>query len=215
MLDKIKAVIKKSDRLKKIAQYLLFPKNQARPRFFVKLFINPFFHKKGKRSLIRKNTRIDVVPFNKFIIGPDSTIEDFSTINNGMGDVKIGARTRIGLANVIIGPVTIKDDIIFAQNIVVSGLNHSYQDLTMAPKDQKCTSAEIVIENEVWVGANSLITSGVHIGKHSVIAAGSVVTKDVPPYSVVAGNPAKVIKKYNFASGIWEKVIPETKLKRA
>ncbi len=54
--------------------------------------------------------------------------------------------------------------------------------------------------------APAVITAGVTIGKHSVIGAGSVVTKNVPEYSVAVGNPARVIKRYNFDSGQWEKV---------
>ena len=56
------------------------------------------------------------------------------------------------------------------------------------------STREIRIDDDVWIGANAVITAGVHIGSHSVVAAGAVVTKDVPEYSVVAGVPAKVIK---------------------
>jgi acetyltransferase-like isoleucine patch superfamily enzyme len=58
----------------------------------------------------------------------------------------------------------------------------------------------------LWIGANAVITAGVTIGKHSIIAAGAVVTKNIPPYSVAVGNPARVIKQYNFTSQKWEKV---------
>jgi len=214
-MEKLKTYIKSLPFLKRLANYLLFPKNQVRPRLWVSLFVNPFFHNKGKNSLVRRTARMDVMPFNNFQMGIDSTIEDFATVNNGMGDVKIGDRTRIGISNVIIGPVQIKNDIIFAQNIVVSGMNHGYEDINIPPKDQKCSTAEIVIEDDVWIGANSVITSGVKIGKHAVIAAGSVVTKNVPPYSIVAGSPAKIIKQYNKITGKWEKLTSYTKLKSA
>ena len=62
------------------------------------------------------------------------------------------------------------------------------------------------MEDECWVAANAVITSGVTIGKHSVIAAGAVVTKNIPPYSVAVGNPAKVIKKYDFEKQEWVRV---------
>jgi len=64
----------------------------------------------------------------------------------------------------------------------------------------------IIIEDECWIGANAVITAGVTIGKHSVIAAGSVVTKNIPPYSVAVGNPARVIKQYNFETKQWLRV---------
>ncbi|HTN45757.1 MAG TPA: acyltransferase [Flavipsychrobacter sp.] len=198
--------IKQNPRLKKLIHYLLVPKFEARPRTWVKLFVNPFIHKKGKGAIIRSRTRVDVLPFNEFSLGSYSIIEDFSTINNGMGDVHIGSHTLVGMGNVIIGPVRIGDDVIFAQNIVVSGLNHVYESLSSPIHRQGVTTAEIIIENECWVGANVVITAGVSVGKHSVIAAGAVVTKDVPPYSVAAGNPARVIKQVNPATGKWERL---------
>ena len=197
--------IKSNPRLKQLALNAMMPKNQARPRLWVKLFLNPFKHKKGKNSRICRNSRIDVLPFNNFVLGDNSTIEDFCTINNGVGDVLIGDRSRIGMSNVLIGPVTIGNDVILAQNIVMSGLNHGYEDISLPPHDQPVTKKKITLEDEVWVGANAVIVAGVTIGKHAVVAAGSVVTKDVPAYSVVAGNPAKVIKKYNSITQNWER----------
>ena len=64
----------------------------------------------------------------------------------------------------------------------------------------------IIIEDDCWLGFESEILSGVHIGKHSIVAARAVVTHDVPPYCMVAGNPAKIIKKYNFETRRWERV---------
>jgi len=198
--------IKSSPRLKNFVYWALCPINQARPRLWVKLFINPFVHKKGKGSLIRRNTRMDVMPWNAFCLGENSTIEDFSTVNNLVGDVIIGDRTRIGMSNVLIGPICIGNDVIFAQNIVLSGLNHGYEDIEKPPAKQLTIQSEIVVENDVWIGANCVIVSGVNIGKHSIVAAGSIVTKSVPPFTVVAGNPAKIIKQYNFEIHKWEKI---------
>jgi acetyltransferase-like isoleucine patch superfamily enzyme len=202
LVDKIKS----NDKLKHFALWMLMPKNQARPRLWVKLFLNPLKHKKGKRARICRRTRMDVMPFNFFSLGADSTIEDFCTVNNGVGAVTIGERTRIGMSNVLIGPVEIGNDVMFAQNIVLSGLNHGYEDITVVPHEQKCTMSKIVIEDEVWLGANVVVVAGVRIGKHSVVAAGAVVTKDIPPYSVAVGNPAKVIKQYNEETKNWERV---------
>ena len=66
----------------------------------------------------------------------------------------------------------------------------------------------VTIEDDVWIGANAVILPGVTLGKHSVVAAGSVVSRSVPPYSVCAGSPAKVIKQFNPQSKIWEKISP-------
>ncbi len=202
LVDKIKA----NPRLKQLALNAMMPRNQARPRLWVQWFLNPFFHKKGKNARINRSTRMDVMPFNNFALGDDSTIEDFCTVNNGVGDVLIGNRCRIGMSNVLIGPVTIGNDVIMAQNIVMSGLNHGYEDILLPPHNQPVTKKKITIEDEVWIGANAVVVAGVTIGKHAIIAAGSVVTKDVPAYSVAAGNPAKIIKQYNPQTLKWERI---------
>lgn len=198
--------IKANKKLKTFVHWALIPPYQARPRKWVSWFVNPFYHKKGRHAVIRRNTRMDVMPFNRFELGDYSTIEDFCTINNGVGDVIIGAETRIGMSNVIIGPVVIGDAVMFAQNVVVSGLNHSYEDIHQPISKQKETTALITVEDECWVGANAVITAGVTLGKHCVVAAGSVVTKDIPPYSVAVGNPARVIKQYDFEKKEWVRV---------
>ena len=202
----LKSTIKQNPTLKKFIHRLLIPKNEARPRLWVKWFVNPFIHKRGKGSKIRRNLRLDVLPFNKFDLGDYSTIEDFSTINNGVGNVIIGKNTLIGMGNTIIGPITIGNDVIFAQNIVASALNHEYRDIKIPIHSQPILTAAIIIEDEGWIAANAVITAGVTIGKHSVIAAGAVVTKSIPPYSIAVGNPAKVIKQYNFIRNDWERI---------
>jgi len=200
------STIKSNPKLKKIAHWLIIPHGQARPRLWVRWFVNPFVHKKGKNTTIRFSTRMDVFPFNKFEIGNNSIIEDFATINNGVGDVFIGNNAGIGLSNVIIGPVKLGNYVMLAQNIVISGLNHGYEDVTIPPRIQKTVTKQITIEDDVWIGANCVITAGVTIGRHAVIGAGSVVTKDIPQFSVAVGNPARVIKKYNFETNNWEKI---------
>ncbi len=202
----LKEKIKSNAKLKKLALWMLMPRNQARPRLWVKFFVNPLKHKKGKHALIRRRTRMDVLPFNNFVLGRDSTIEDFSTINNGVGDVLIGERTRIGLGNVLIGPVEIGNDVMFAQNVVLSGLNHGYEDINVPPSLQKVSTKPIVVEDQVWIGANAVVTAGVTIGKHSIVAAGCVVVKDVPPFSIVGGNPGKILKQYNHTTNSWERM---------
>jgi acetyltransferase-like isoleucine patch superfamily enzyme len=198
--------IKSNPKLKKFAHWLLIPSGQARPRLWAKLFLNPLVHKRGKNTIIRYNTRMDLLPFKNFSVGSNCIIEDFVTINNGVGDVSIGDNVGIGLSNVIIGPVSIGNYVMLAQNIVISGLNHGYEDITTPPRLQKVVTKQITIEDNVWIGANSVVTAGVTIGKHAIIGAGSVITKNIPQYSVAVGNPAKVIKRYNFERGSWEKV---------
>jgi acetyltransferase-like isoleucine patch superfamily enzyme len=199
--------IKSNPTLKKLALWMLIPANQYQPRLWVKLFLNPFKHKKGKGSIIQRRARMDIFPYNKFELGTGSMVEDFSTINNGVGDILIGDKTIIGIGCTLIGPLTIGDDVMLAQNIVLSALNHSYQDVSVSPSVQEVTCKPIVISDRVWIGANSVITAGVTLGRHSIVGAGSVVTKDIPDYSVAVGNPAKVIKQYNFQTERWENII--------
>jgi len=125
-------------------------------------------------------------------------VESFSCINNAVGDVTIGDNTRIGMHNTIIGPVSIGDNVILAQNIVVSALNHNYANPTLPICRQGVNVKPIVIDDDSWIGAGAILTQGVTIGKHSIVAAGAVVTKDVPPYSMVAGVPAKIIKSIDL-----------------
>ena len=77
---------------------------------------------------------------------------------------------------------------------ILSGLNHNFSDCQQIIERQGVSTEAIIIENDVWIGANTVITAGVHIGSHAVIGAGSVVTKDVPAYTIVAGCPAKIIR---------------------
>ena len=202
----LKEKIKSNEGLKKLVHWSILIPKQTRPRLWIKWFVNPFYHKKRKGAIVRPRTRMDVVPWNKFELGEDSTIEDFSAINNGVGPVIIGDRTKIGLSNTIIGPVTIGNDIRLAQNITLSGLNHNYEDVSMPIHVQGVSTAPIIIEDETWIGANVVVVAGVTIGKHSIVAAGSIVTKDIPPYSVAVGNPARVLKQYNHQTKVWEKV---------
>jgi acetyltransferase-like isoleucine patch superfamily enzyme len=197
------SLIKSNQTLKSIALYLMIPKNDNKPRLWVRLLVNPFKHKRGKNTIVRRNSRLDVFPYNKFDLGDRSTIESFATINNGVGNVIVGAGTIVGIGSVVIGPVSIGNNVMLAQNIVISGLNHGYTDVAISPSIQKVECKPIVIQDDVWIGANSVITAGVTLGKHSVIGAGSIVTKDVPEFSVVVGNPARIIKQFDQLSGDW------------
>ncbi|HYJ64847.1 MAG TPA: acyltransferase [Parafilimonas sp.] len=201
----IEEKIQSNPRFKNFVIHLLMSEGSARPRWWVRNFLNPFFHKKGKSAVIRRRSRIDVIPFRKFIVGEKSIVEDFTCINNGMGDIIIGKNCMVGIGSVLTGPVTLGNNVILAQHVGISGLNHGYTDIHIPIRDQKCIVAEVVIEDDSWIGTNSVITSGVTIGKHSIVAGGSVVTKNVPPYTIVAGNPAKIIKQYNPQTEEWER----------
>jgi acetyltransferase-like isoleucine patch superfamily enzyme len=203
----MKDFIDRHPRLKLLIHWMLIPRHQARPRRWVSWFVNPFIHKRQRTSMIRSSVRLDVLPFNPFALGAHSVIEAFSVINNGVGPVLIGDRCTVGIGSVVIGPVTIGTDVIIAQHVVVSGLNHSYEDVSRSIREQPVITRPIVIEDECWIGANVVITAGVTIGRHSVVAGGSVVTRDVPPYSVVGGNPARLLKRYDSVEKAWVKPV--------
>ena len=87
--------------------------------------------------------------------------------------------------------------------MVLSGLNHAYEDIQTPIWKQPVATQPIVIEDECWLGANVTITAGITIGRHTVVAGGSVVTRNVPPYTVVGGNPARILKQYDAELGEW------------
>lgn len=83
---------------------------------------------------------------------------------------------------------------------------YPYDEFILNESNKRKTKGEIIIDDDVWICDNALIISGVHIGQGAIIAAGAVVTKDVPPYAVVGGNPGKIIK-YRFSENIIEKLL--------
>lgn len=180
--------------------------NQARPRWWVRNFVNPFIRKIGKGSVIRSTARLDNVPFRDFILGNGTIIEDYVCINNGVGEVIIGDNCTIGIGSTLMGPVEIGNNVILAQHVGIYGLNHGYEDIDIPIRNQKCTTALIKIGDDSWIGTNAVITAGVTVGKHSIVAAGSVVTRDVPDYTIVGGNPARILKQYNAESKSWDSV---------
>ena len=202
---KLKERVKSNESLTKIAHWMLIQRNRYRPRWWVRAFWNPFVHKRGKNAVISRKARKDLFPFKSFEIGANSFIEDFAIINNAIGRVIIGKRTLVGIGTVIIGPVVMGDDILIAQNCVITGQNHSYADVKLPISKQEDIVKEITIEDQAWLGANCVIVPGVTIGKHAVVAAGSVVTKNVAAFSIVGGNPAKLIRQYNPETKEWER----------
>ena len=139
----------------------------------------PFFLKKCGKGL-RLGLRVKMQRPGSITIGHNVEINYgvwAAASNRENGDITIGN-------NVLIGPYT----------ILHSG-NHNFKDPNILIKNQGYAFGNIIIEDDVWIAARCTILSGVHIGEGSVIAAGSVITKDIPPYSVVAGVPGKIISK--------------------
>lgn len=162
----------------------------------LKFLKNKWRAKNGhNKTRIIKFCNIDNIKVGKHSYGP-LQVYDWGTDGEGL---KIG------------NFVSIADGVKF-----ILGGNHKYNTLSTYPfntifyngdvnKDLE-SKGIIEIEDDVWIGLNSIILSGVKIGKGAIIGAGSVVTKDVPPYAIVVGNPGKIVK-YRFSEDIIEKLI--------
>ena len=127
-------------------------------------------------------------------------VGNFTEKNIFLGDnVTIGVNSTFLASD---AKIIIKNNVLLGPHVFLITGNHRIDVLGKYICDAKEklpeNDADIVIEDDVWIGAGSIILKGVTVGEGSVIGAGSVVTKDVPPYAVVAGNPAKVIK-YRFS----------------
>ena len=192
--DVVRERFNRNPKWKKFLDWVIMNQVETRPRWFIRL-LAPLYQHRGKHSVIHHSARMDTPPYRKFSLGDYSVIESFACINNAVGDVMIGDHTRIGLHNTIIGPVIIGSHVNLAQGITITALNHNFEDSEKRIDEQGVSTSAVVIEDDIWIGANAVILPGVTIGHHSVVAAGAVVTKDVPPHSLVAGVPAKVIKQ--------------------
>lgn len=200
----IKQYLQQHPQLKKRLHRLIMHPVKTRPYWWIRL-LQPLYIKKGKGAVIYRSVRKDLPPFHQFRLGKYSVIEDYSCLNNAVGDIIIGDYTRIGLHNTIIGPVCIGNHVNLAQGVVISGLNHNYTDVTTLIDNQGVCTSPILIKDDSWIGANVVVTAGVTIGRHCIVGAGCVVTKDIPDYCIAVGNPTRIIKRYNHQLQIWEK----------
>ena len=104
------------------------------------------------------------------------------------------------------GGVKIGDGVYTGTQVQIAAVNHVYADPDKFIKDQGITAEGITIEDDVWLGSNVVVVDGVTIGKGCIVGAGAVVTKDLPPYSVAVGVPAKVVKDRRDADAIKQQV---------
>ena len=188
-------------------------------KFLIKLYFgNSFFRKGikfGKGSFIREHSVVNGGKYMKIgyntRIYPYSRIECFDNISNE----KLYPKLTIG-NNVIMGrntsilctnEINIGDDSMFASYSFISDENHGI-DLSVKKRYecQKLTSKPVNIGKNCWIGEKVIILPGVNVGNNSIIGAGSVVTRSIPDNCIAVGNPARVIKKYNFSNNKWEKI---------
>ncbi|MCC7176531.1 MAG: acyltransferase [Bryobacterales bacterium] len=116
--------------------------------------------------------------------------------------IRIGNSSLIGEYNVIRGQggVAIGDRVYTSPMVQMLAVNHIFDDPARPMVDQGITAQGIRVEDDVWIGSGAILTDGVTVGRGSVVAAGSVVTKDVPPHCVAAGVPARVIREIDGSS---------------
>jgi acetyltransferase-like isoleucine patch superfamily enzyme len=109
--------------------------------------------------------------------------------------------------------VFIGDRVLIASKVFISDHDHGaygksgiHTDPSIPPGERLLYASPVVIEDDVWLGEFVSVLAGVRIGRGSIVGAMSTVTRDVPPYSIAVGSPARVIKQFNFASGMWERL---------
>jgi maltose O-acetyltransferase len=117
----------------------------------------------------------------------------------GRGDtLRVGANSQLG-ANARIDPyVTIGDDVVMGPDVVIETISHAFDQTDLPMRLQGASAPRpVVVGNDVWIGTRVIILPGVSIGSHSIVGANAVVTRDIPPYSVAAGVPCRVIHMRN------------------
>ena len=148
-------------------------------------------------AMIDAMSKDGIVLGDNVAIGKNSIIECTGVVRNLGAGLKMGDNSNIGdfCILAIRGPVVIGNNVLMGPRVNIHSENHRFSEPKIPIKEQGESRIGVVIEDDCWIGAGAIILDGVRVKSGSVIAAGSVVTKDVPRYSVVGGVPARVIKK--------------------
>lgn len=167
----------------------------------------------GKNLHVSRKARL--VNLNYVVVGDNFRMDEYAEIycnpiNGKMtpslvigSNVYLAKHCCIGCSN----RVVLEDDVLFAPYCHITDRNHVYTDIDVPIWKQPSESpGPVVIGSQTWLGFGVQVMPGVTIGRHCVIAAGSIVTKDIPDYCVAVGAPAKVVKKYNVETKKWEKI---------
>lgn len=164
---------------------------------------NPQFVSLGAEVVIEDGAEVqglssEGVTFgDRVSIGAFAMVRPSSYYSHSLGaGLRVGDRSSIGPYCYIgcSGFISIGQDVMLAPGVRLFAEDHLFDDATETIKSQWVDRAPILIEDDCWIASGATITSGVRVGHGSVVAAGSVVTRDVPPMSVVAGVPARVIR---------------------
>ena len=159
--------------------------------------------KAGRSLIIEDGVHINALSDKGIVVGENVTIAKYAILtctgviaNKGTG-IKIGNNSAVGAQSFLGGQggITIGNDVIMGPQVKIFSENHNYEQTQTVIRKQGEFRKGVVIGDDCWIGAGTIILDGVHISNGCVIAAGSVVTKSVTGNSVVAGIPAKVIKQ--------------------
>lgn len=164
----------------------------------------------GGKITLRNSHRISVG--NGVYLADNVVIQvadEYENFQSTMPQLKLGKRVRVNYFTMIsaVKSVDIGDNVNIAQFCFIGDHNHEYRDITRPIRDQGIADVRpVVIKKNTWIANKVTVTSGVTIGRNCVIGANSVVTKDIPDYSVAVGVPARVISQYNNETKKWEQV---------
>jgi acetyltransferase-like isoleucine patch superfamily enzyme len=157
----------------------------------------------GNSFVMERGSELNCKSLNGIHIGDRVTIGSYAIIRpsniygGDIGDgLTIGNDSNIGPYSYIgcSGQITIGNNVMISPRVGMYAENHNFTSIEIPMKQQGVTRKGITIKDDCWIASNTIILAGVTIGEGCVVGAGSVVTKDVPPFSVVVGNPAIVVK---------------------
>jgi len=163
-------------------------------RYFVPRFVSTIYLFLKYRCVVSLQARVQVT--KRITFGKGTVVKPFAIITTNKGYIKIGKNCAISSFDHISnmdGDVTIGDHVRMGPHVVIMGSRRNYKDSNVLIVNQGHSERGIRIGNDVLVGAGAILVDGCEIGEGAVIGAGSVVTKSVPPYTIVAGIPAEVI----------------------
>lgn len=127
-------------------------------------------------------------------MGVDVNIEHGAYFGDG-SEIEIGDRSGIGVDCHVYGPVHIGRDVMMGPEVIVFTANHRHDRLDVPMLDQGHLDAQpVTIGDDVWIGQRAILLPGVRIGRGAIVAAGAVLTRDVPEYAIVGGNPARILR---------------------
>jgi len=154
----------------------------------------------GDRSRISRNTRLLALKHYR-----DQTFKP---------EIEIGENVSVGFGCTLscVNRIHIGDNVTIGDNVYIADSRHSYGDVESSILDQPLIPGQVSIGNGSWIGYGAFLAGNVTVGEHSVVGANSVVTRPVPPYTVVAGIPARPIKRFDVATQVWTRIEQPTKI---